>query len=357
MRNKLITAVLIGIPLLALIAGQLYLSFFKSREYKSEEFLMDTLVSISTYGTDTDLLQRATRDAFAEMRRLSDLTNRFVEEGSTAEGKSDVARINKMAGITAVKVSEDVFAMLKAAKDYSVITNGAFDLTIGPLIDLWGFGSPKQHVPTPEELLNTLGLVDWSNLILDEKNRTVFLAQRGMSLDLGAVAKGYAVEKAAQVLQERGIEKALINAGGNIRVLGAKKRNQPWKIGIQDPRNSSELLAILDLENGSAVTSGDYNRTFTVAGKQYHHIISPLTGYPAEYNMSVTVITPDSFQGDLLSTALFLLDSEEALRQAETLPDTEAVIVTEESKILVTSGLKDRIEVKQKERYSYEQNR
>lgn len=356
MRNRHIKAVIIGIPLLALLAGQLYLSFFKSREYHSDEFLMDTLVSISTYGTDTDLLQQATQDAFAEMRRLSDLTNRFVVEGSTVE-RSDVARINEMAGISAVKVNEDVFAMLKAAKEYSVMTNGAFDLTIGPLMDLWGFGSPKQHVPTPEELQKTLGLVDWGKLILDEKNRTVFLAQRGMSLDLGAVAKGYAVEKAALVLQEKGIENALINAGGNIRVLGAKKENQPWKIGIQDPRDSSELLAILNLENGSAVTSGDYNRTFTVENKQYHHIVSPLTGYPAEFNMSVTVITPDSFQGDLLSTALFLLDSEDALRLAESLPDTEAIIVTEENKILVTSGLKDRIEVKQRERYSYDQNR
>ncbi|MDX9872680.1 MAG: FAD:protein FMN transferase [Clostridia bacterium] len=351
MKKKLRLTFLIIMPFTALFlyAGCVFL---QPREFTGEEFLMDTLVSISAYGADTDLLRSATNEAFAEMRRIEDLTDRFDAKKNPADPSSEVNRINEMAGIAPVPVGEDVFTMLQAAKAYFTLTKGAFDVTIGPVMDLWGFGRESYHVPTEEELREALTLVDSDQLILDREKQTAYLAQPGMSLDLGAIAKGYAVERAAAVLRERGIERALINAGGNIRVLGERAQNTPWRIGVQDPRAPSELAGIVELTAEAATTSGDYNRVFTLDGKNYHHLISSLTGYPAEDNISVTVITPDAFQGDLLSTALFLLDSSEALRLAEELEDTEVFLITSGMNILYSSGLKEKIEVKTNGRYS-----
>jgi len=152
--------------------------------------------------------------------------------------------------------------------------------------------------------------------------------------------------------EKAGVKQAIINAGGNIRVLG-KKEEQPWKVGIQDPRNPEALIGILSLTDESAVTSGDYQRVKEIDGKSYHHIISPLTGYPAEENISVTVVTPDSGRADLLSTALFLMEPQQALALVEQIPDTEMFLVTDDKKIFYTSGLEGKIELTPGEEYAY----
>jgi thiamine biosynthesis lipoprotein len=339
---------------LVLGIGIIFFAQSQERELMREEFLMDTLVSISTYGTDTDFLQEATQKAFLEIRRIADLTNRFPLPSITAAALSDVIRINEMAGIKPVVVDEDVFKMLQLAQEYNRLTEGAFDVTIGPVMDLWGFGREKQKVPTAGELQKALALVDSRKLILDQKAHSAFLNKKGMALDLGAVAKGYAVEKAAQVLEKEGVEKALINAGGNIRVLGKKEKWKPWKIGIQDPRTPSALMGILSLEDEAVVTSGDYNRTIQIAGKTYHHLLSPQTGYPVGYNISVTVVTRDAAQADLLSTALFLLEPQQALEFAAKLNKVEVVLVTADKKILCSPGLRGKIELRPGEEYSYD---
>lgn len=354
--KKLYSMLVLGLLVLVLSVSTISCNRRQISEYQSEEFLMDTLVSISTYGTDTDILKESIEKAFSEMRRIADLTDRFPEPGTTAYQISDVVKINEMAGIKPVVVNDDVFRMLQLAQEYNRLTEGAFDITIGPVMDLWGFGRKEQKIPTQTQLQTALALVDSGELILDEKAHSVFLRKKGMSLDLGAVAKGYAVEKAAQILKGQGVEKAMVNAGGNIKVLGEKAKKKPWKVGIQDPRNSSALLGILSLQDESAVTSGDYNRSIQIDGKKIHHIISPRTGYPAKYNMSVTVITKDSSRADLLSTALFLLESQQALDLASKLADTEAVIVTADKRILLTPGLQNRIEVTAREEYRYDRN-
>ena len=381
--------VVMGIVAVLLLVGYpLFTQRAILQNYTGEEFLMDTFVSISTYGTDTALLREATRQAFQEMRRIAELTDRFATvapERATGEphnpdkanasnkeqapgsegrdrhnadldtvptGESAVARINAMAGIKPVRVDKDVFTMLQMAQEYHQLTQGAFDVTIGPVMDLWGFGLERKQVPAPEELQAALSLVDSKDMTLDEESQSVFLKKKGMSLDLGAVAKGYAVEKAAQILEKAGVKQAIINAGGNIRVLG-KKEEQPWKVGIQDPRNPEALIGILSLTDESAVTSGDYQRVKEIDGKSYHHIISPLTGYPAEENISVTVVTPDSGRADLLSTALFLMEPQQALALVEQIPDTEMFLVTDDKKIFYTSGLEGKIELTPGEEYAY----
>jgi len=353
-RRRLASAALLAAAVMLIFAALL---LERPREYSGEEFLMDTLVSIRVYGSDVEKLKKATELAFVEMRRIEDISDRFAEPGTAAYSASDVCRINEKAGQEPVAVSSDVFRMLELSQEYFRLTKGAFDVTIGPVADSWGFGRSQQGVPEKEQLEKARKLADNGALVLNASAQTVFLAKAGMKLDLGGVAKGYATERALEVLQEKGIEAALIDAGGNIRVLGSKDGKTPWKIGVRDPRDPSGLLATLDLTGGSCVTSGDYNRYFEADGTRYHHILSPYTGYPARENISVTVLTEDAAAADILSTALFVLKPQEALVLAEELEDTEAMLVTAQRDILMTSGLKNKAELLAGEGYSYDKSR
>jgi FAD:protein FMN transferase len=354
-KSKFILAALPLLLVIAVIAALVYGG--PEREYKSDRFLMDTLVSIRVYGRDEDKLREAVNDAFAEMQRIADLSDRFPAPGSAAYGASDVCRINEAAGIRPVHVQREVMEMLALAKRYHGLSEGAFDVTIGPVMDLWGFAGSSPKVPPSGKLAKTLSLVDSNKLIIDEQKQTAFLEKRGMKLDLGAVAKGYATEKAIGVLKSRGITRALIDAGGNISVIGKNSRNTPWKIGIKDPRKSGGIIAVLSLVDGSAVTSGDYYRYFDAGGKRYNHIIDPRTGYPATGNMSVTVITENAGLADCLSTALFVLEPEKMMEIAKKMKGVDLFIVTSDRRILHTFAKGGRIDVSPGENYRYDQGR
>jgi FAD:protein FMN transferase len=347
----IILLLLSGSAIAVLLAGR------QPREYASDQFLMDTLVSIKVYGNDSDQLRHAVTDAYAEMHRIADLSDHFPRPGTAAFAASDICRINEQAGIKPVRVHRDILEMLELSRKFHDLSGGAFDVTIGPVMDLWGFGGDKPHVPPARKLAGALKLVDNSQLVLNEREQTVFLRKKGMKLDLGAVAKGYATEKALQVLKRDGIRQALIDAGGNIRVLGRNTRNAPWRIGVKDPRKSGAMVAVLSLENSSAVTSGDYYRYFETGGKRYHHILDPRTGYPAAEDMSVTAITEDAGLADVLSTAFFVLKPEQAMAMAEKMPGVDLFLVTAAGRILHTPGLQGRIEVTAGKAYRYDQGR
>jgi FAD:protein FMN transferase len=327
------------------------------REYASDQFLMDTLVSIKAYGSDGDKLREGVTAAYAEMHRIADLADRFPKPGTAAFEASDVCRVNAEAGIRPVHVQKEILEMLEMARKYRPLGGGAFDVTIGPVMDLWGFGGNSPRVPPARKLAEVLKLVDSNALEINEGEQSVFLRKKGMKLDLGAVAKGYATEKALQVLKRHGIRQALIDAGGNIRVLGENRRNAPWRIGVKDPRKADAMVAVLSLKNSSAVTSGDYCRYFEAGGKRYHHILDPHTGYPAAGNMSVTVVTEDAGLADLLSTAFFVMKPEQALAMAEKMAGVDIFLVTADGRILHTPGLQGRIEMTAGKAYRYDQGR
>jgi len=316
-------------------------------EYADEEFIMNTFISIRVYADNKEKAKEAVQKAFQEFKRIEELTNRFVQKGTAEYEKSEINIINLAAGQSPVLVSEETFKMLSLSKKYNKELDGVFDITIGPLVDLWGFGQEKNNVPGIEQLKSKLDLVDSNSLILDEHRQTAYLKKTGMSLDLGAIAKGYATEKAAQVIREYGIEKAIINAGGNIYALGEKGDGIPWKIGIQDPRDANKIFAILNLKDQVAVTSGDYQRYFEVDGTRYHHILDPRTGKPADELMSVTVIGEDSTIADILSTSFFILGVDKSLAYINEHPGIEAVFVTKDKKIYSSVGVKDIIEFKE----------
>lgn len=326
-----------------------------SQEYSSQQFHMDTVVEITVFADDEETGREAVLEAFDVFKSVADLTDRFPEASTAAFDRSDVCRVNSTAGIEPVSVSPEVMEMLVLSKKYSELSGGAFDVTVGPLMDLWGFGKAPR-VPSQEEIRNALSLVDMDSVVLDETDSTVYLPQKGMSLDLGGVAKGYATQKAAQVLREKGVSGAIINAGGNVVTFGSKNSGNSWKVGIQDPRDTSRLIGVLSLNGKAAVTSGDYQRYFEESEKQYHHLLDPGTGMPANQLISVTVVCDDAAKADVLSTALFVLGTEKGFEFLEDLKGVEAVFVSRDKEISVTPGLEDLIEVKPGEDYSYDPN-
>jgi len=346
------------LTLFLLVAGLCIFQYSRRTcEYRSDQFLMDTLVSIKAYGTNAGTVKNAVDAAYVEMHRIAELADGFPKPGTAAWNSSDVCRINEQAGIKPVTVHKDVIAMVTLARKYFELSNGAFDVTIDPVMDQWGFGGENPHIPPPGALGTALALVDSRNLLIDEQARTVFLRTKGMKLDLGAVAKGYATEKAAEVLTRHGITKALIDAGGNIRVLGRNVRDTPWKIGIKDPRKSEAIIAVVSMENAAAVTSGDYYRHFESGGKRYHHILDPRTGYPANQNMSATVVTRDAGLADVLSTVFFVLSPEKALEMAGRIPGVELFLVTADGQIRHSPALNSRLEIKEGSAYHYDPSR
>lgn len=323
------------------------------KEYKSQQFLMDTLVTITVYGKDIQLLQSSVNEAFAEMRKIAELSDHFPPKNSPAYKSSDICKINENAGIKAVLVHPDIMNILSIAKEYALKSGGSFDPTIGEVVDLWGFGTEHPSVPDTEKLNQALQKSGYDHLHLDPKKRTAFLNKSGVSIDLGACAKGYAAEKAGRLLAQSGVEKAIIDAGGNIRTVGKNIHNRPWQIGIKDPRNEGGIVATVSLENASLVTSGDYYRNFEVNGRRYHHILDPHTGYPPNHTISATVMTPDSTLADILSTACFVLPPDEALAFASKIPNVALLLITAEKRIIHTANLKGKISIMPKSGYLY----
>jgi thiamine biosynthesis lipoprotein len=201
-------------------------------------------------------------------------------------------------------------------------------------------------VPDKDELARARALVDYRSVVLDRAGMTVFLLKEGMGLDLGAIAKGYATDRAAAVLRSRGVMSALIDAGGNVYALGRKptglRRGEQWTIGVQHPRRPDEYLATIGLEDETAVTSGDYQRYFEVNGVRYHHLLDPATGYPARGFVSVTIVSESSTEADAMSTSVFVLGPERGIEFLAKTPHLGAVLVNESGSVTVTDNLKSR---------------
>lgn len=297
-------------------------------------FIFDTVVSVRVYD------ERMSEAHFAQIKklleRINETMNRF-EEGS------EVASINQAAGQAAVQVSQETFHVIKQAKQYAERSGGKFDPTIGPLTDLWAIGNGGSRVPDRVAIEQARQLVAYNMLELDEDRTSVKLAEAGMTLDLGAIAKGYAGDVVAEYLQKQGFSSAIIDLGGNVVALGSKPEHAVWTIGIQSPEEKrGEHLGTIAVRNKTVVTSGIYERYFIDQEQIYHHIMDPATGFPVSNELaSVTIITDKSIQADALSTAVFVQGLQEGLAFAEALDHVEAIFVTKDKKVHLTSGIKD----------------
>jgi thiamine biosynthesis lipoprotein len=244
-----------------------------------------------------------------------------------------------------VQVSRDTIAVLLAARQVSEWSNGKFDVTFGALSGLWKFDSQNQDnmLPDMAAVRARLPLINYQDLVIDEQAGTAFLKRKGMSVHLGGIGKGYAVDRGAAILRGRGIGNFMIQAGGDLYVAG-RRGDRLWRAGIRDPRGPADRsFAAVDLSDSTFSTSGDYERFFIAGGRRYHHIIDPDTGEPTEHTRSVTIMATSPTLSDAIDTAVFLLGPKAGMELIEKLPDVEGVIVTARNEVLVSSGLKDRL--------------
>jgi len=278
--------------------------------YKDSRVMMGTFVEVISPD------KAAANIAFTEIKRIEGLLSKYKED-------SEIVRLNRLGEL---KVSADTFYILQKAKELWKASDGAFDITVGPLMDLWGFTDRRFSIPSKEKIKNVLNSVGSGKIILIPEDNVVKFMFSGMKLDLGAIAKGYALDCAVKKLKENRIPSCLINAGGQVYCLG-ERLGQPWKIAIKDPR-SQDVRDCLKLKNQSVATSGDYEQYFMHRNKRYAHILNPKTGYPADAGVvSVTVIAPDGLTADALSTAIFVLGKDKGLKLAQQFQDVQVKVI------------------------------
>ncbi|MBM3745056.1 MAG: FAD:protein FMN transferase [Acidobacteria bacterium] len=263
---------------------------------------MGTTYSLVLYGDNRDRLEAAAEAAFEEARRLDRLLSHY-------RAQSDVSEINRLAAQRPVKVTPEMFRLLEACLEYSRASEGAFDITVGPLIRLWGFFKGDGRVPGRAEVAPALANVGYRRLRLDAEARTVRFEHPGMALDLGGIGKGYAVDRMIETLRENGISQALLSAGGSsIYGLGSPgAETGGWPVKIRDPRNSSRTAEELRLKDASLSTSGSYEKFFVAEGRVYSHIMDPRTGYPAQGVLAVSVVAPRTIDSEAWTKPFFVL--------------------------------------------------
>jgi thiamine biosynthesis lipoprotein len=274
-----------------------------------------------------------------EIERMEELLSRFLSD-------SDISRVNRSAGSKTEIISLDTYEVLSKAVEFSRNFPGCFDVTIGTLVNLWNSSKSKDAQPDEFSINQVLPLVNYRDVILDPWEMIAGLRNRGQSIDLGGIGKGFAGDQILEIYREYGISSAYSNLGGNVVTLGAKPDGSPWQVGIQHPRQESQLIGSVSVVNQTVVTSGDYQRYFTDSqGKRYHHILNPTTGYPAESGLiSVSVITDKSLVADALSTILFVAGMKKGLEYLRTVPQTEAIFVDSDLHVYITSGLRYRFQ-------------
>lgn len=326
----------------------------QTTEATAQIFAMDTVMEVAAYGEHAEQAVKSTE------KRIEELENRL----SRTKTDSLVSGLNRDGSIR--HLTYDYWNLIARAKEYRDATNGAFDITIAPVMDAWGFTGDSFRVPEQSELDTLLKKVNSDAIqMLGSPSDSVTLGE-GQAIDLGGIAKGYTSDWVEQTFRGDGIENGKISLGGNVFVLGTKPDGSDWRVGIKDPRNESGLAAILSLRDAYAITSGGYERYFEENGKTYHHIIDPATGYPADSGLlSVTVVAADNgpdWAGagngamcDAFSTALFVMGEEQALdfwRNGGY--DFDLVLVTEDGRVVITAGLADRFEEVKDSGYTYE---
>lgn len=309
---------------------------------KKEAMPPQTQLHLGTVCT-INLFDQGSTELYGQMfQKLKGIEQAF----SVNLSDSAVSQINQSAGIAPVVVPQEVIYVLQEALRIAERTGGAFDPTIGPLVDLWDIGGDNSQVPSQQAIDHARSLVDWRLVEIDSQRGTVYLPKQGMALDLGGIAKGYAADELVAIAQEAGIQQALFDLGGNIYAFGTKADGTPWRVGVKDPAQPGGSPALaLAVQDRSVVTSGMYERFFEQEGIRYHHILNPATGYPVWNDIqSVTIVSKSSLLADALSTSVFVLGREKGLALLES-EDAEGVIIGEDNLVYPTSGIADQLSV------------
>ncbi|MEK6322161.1 MAG: FAD:protein FMN transferase [Acidobacteriota bacterium] len=317
------TGLLIALSFAPLIGGALPTSSASQTQpvmYQEARRLMWTKFEIAAYGADRSRLAEAANAAFDEIDRL----DRQMSNYSPA---SELSYINRNAASEDVIVEKELFDFLKLSLDYSRTTGGAFDITVGPLMKAWGFFNKQGRVPEPSELKKAAARVGFRHVLLNERTRSIRFDREGVELDLGGIAKGYAVDRAAEILRASGVTSALITSGSSsIYAIGAPPGQTAWRVEVSDPMDRSRQLAAIDLKDQSVSTSGCHEKTFEAGRKTYCHIMDPRTGHPIEGLLSATIITPAGVEAEALSKALMVMGVEKARAFLKNRPHVRAIL-------------------------------
>ncbi|MEW6606701.1 MAG: FAD:protein FMN transferase [bacterium] len=306
----------------------------KKQLFSKTQMVMGTIAEIKVIDDDPLRAEETIKRCFERIKEIED-------KMSSHNPESELSLLNRN---KKMKVSKDLFYVLEKSVAYSNLSTGAFDVTIGPVTELWGFREDKGIIPTRDKIAQKAILVDYRQVKLNPRNREVVLGLEGMKIDLDGVAKGYAVEEAIDIIESAGIKDALVDIGRNIKAIGKNPYGKLWQIGIQHPRKANEILGVFPLKNMAVATSGDYEHFFIDKGRRYHHIIDPKSGYPVNLCISVTIITPSAMIADILSTAVFVLGEKAGMELIEKLDTVEGIIVSD-SGITVSPGIKNKIKL------------
>lgn len=308
--------------------------------------VMGTFAHVVAVAADSNTAKKCIEAAFVEIKKVEKLMNYHKSD-------SEISELNRDGFRQAVKVSKSTYETIEKSIKFSKLSGGAFDVTVGPLVDLWHSAEEANSIPTDAELQQARSKVGYDKLILDANEESIRFAAEGMKVDLGGIAKGYAIDEAVKAMQKGGAVGGMVDIGGEVRCFGSPPAGQNiWRIGLQDPAvakdvmNTSKPLLILRLTDAAVATSGDYHRFVTIGGKRYSHIVDPESGRSSESLASVTIICPSAIDADALSTAVTVMGKEKGLALIEQMPDVEAILITPapEFKQIQTAGAKKIIE-------------
>lgn len=269
--------------------------------------------------------------AIAEISRLEKMI-------SSWDPASETSKINTNAGISPVKVSEELFNLIARAQAISKITDGAFDISFASIDKLWKFDGSMTAMPSEEEIAQSVKKINYQNIILDKTNKTIFLTEKGMKIGFGAIGKGFAADKAKALLQKLGVSAGIINAAGDMNTWGTQPNGTSWQVAITNPLDKNKAFALLPIK-GAVVTSGNYEKYVTFNGTRYSHIIDPRTGYPATGIISVTVFAPNAEFADALATSVFVMGRTIGLDRINQLDRVECIIIAEDGSIYTSTNI------------------
>jgi FAD:protein FMN transferase len=298
--------------------------------------LMGNRFEITVVSDDASWAEERIDDAVAEISRIEKLLTTFSETSQTAA-------INRMAGIQPVKVDKEVFDLIHRSLKISSLTQGAFDISYGSIDkSLWNFDVNMTSLPSKETAKEMVRLINYRNIILDEKNSTVFLKEKGMRIGFGGIGKGYAADKAKNLLQQKGVESGVVNASGDLVTWGRQPDGKPWTVGIANPYAKFQPFSYLDISNMAIATSGNYEKYAVINGKKYSHTIDPKTGLPVSGIKSVTIICPSAELADAMATPVMVMGVKAGLNLANQMKQIACIIIDDEDRIYTTNNIKIR---------------
>ncbi|SEK25450.1 thiamine biosynthesis lipoprotein [Maribacter orientalis] len=305
---------------------------FAQEPYKRTLKLMGSRFDITVVAKDPVEANKYIDLAINEITRIEQLI-------SSWDPKSQTSEINRNAGIKPVKVDSELFDLIQRGIGISKLTDGAFDISYASMDKIWKFDGSMTEMPSTDSIKASVSKVGYRNIILDKENNTVFLKLKGMKIGFGAIGKGYAADKAKNLLISKGVVAGIINASGDMNTWGKQPDGSEWKVAITNPMDKNKVFALLPINNGAVVTSGNYEKYVTFNDVRYTHIIDPRTGYPATGIISVTVFAPKAELADALATSIFVMGIEVGLNRIEQLPQVECIIIDDKGQITISKNI------------------